>query len=272
MTKPRAKTSPGPAALPAGARAQLEALVAGLVCALPRNLVGVYLHGSLALGCFNAERSDVDLLVVTDHALDPVERQALRPVLLAGSGAKTRPPTPPFPLELSVLARDAVRPWRYPTPYELHFSEIYRGHIDDVLPRTGEDHDLAAHIAVLHAAGIVLHGLPVAQVFPGVPYANFADSLLRDLEWCRRPGRELYSVLSASRIWATLAEGETHSKATGAAWALERAPAEFRPLVARALALYDASGDKALDPGEAGRYVDFVAGELAAIALRYAAT
>jgi|GEM_PF-6933044 len=28
------------------------------------NLVGIYLHGSLAMGCFNATTSDVDFLVV----------------------------------------------------------------------------------------------------------------------------------------------------------------------------------------------------------------
>lgn len=28
------------------------------------NLAGIYLHGSAAMGCFNALRSDVDLLVV----------------------------------------------------------------------------------------------------------------------------------------------------------------------------------------------------------------
>ena len=31
---------------------------------LGSHLVGVYLHGSLAMGCFNPEASDVDLLVV----------------------------------------------------------------------------------------------------------------------------------------------------------------------------------------------------------------
>lgn len=28
------------------------------------NLVGIYLHGSLAMGCFNPDTSDVDLLLV----------------------------------------------------------------------------------------------------------------------------------------------------------------------------------------------------------------
>ncbi|MDD6156298.1 MAG: nucleotidyltransferase domain-containing protein [Lachnospiraceae bacterium] len=33
------------------------------------NLTGVYLHGSAAMGCFNPEESDIDLLVVVKDAL-----------------------------------------------------------------------------------------------------------------------------------------------------------------------------------------------------------
>ena len=28
------------------------------------NLTGVYLHGSLAMGCFNPDKSDIDLIIV----------------------------------------------------------------------------------------------------------------------------------------------------------------------------------------------------------------
>ena len=28
------------------------------------DLAGIYLHGSLAMGCFNPDRSDIDLIVV----------------------------------------------------------------------------------------------------------------------------------------------------------------------------------------------------------------
>ena len=32
------------------------------------NLVGVYLHGSLAMGCLNPEKSDLDLILVTENS------------------------------------------------------------------------------------------------------------------------------------------------------------------------------------------------------------
>ena len=33
---------------------------------LKENLVGVYLHGSAVMGCFNPAKSDIDLIVVTE--------------------------------------------------------------------------------------------------------------------------------------------------------------------------------------------------------------
>jgi streptomycin 3"-adenylyltransferase len=45
---------------------QVDRLVAGFRDILGDNLHGIYLHGSLALGCFNPARSDIDVLVVVD--------------------------------------------------------------------------------------------------------------------------------------------------------------------------------------------------------------
>ena len=36
---------------------------------LKDNLMGIYLHGSIAMGCFNGQKSDIDLIVVVQHEL-----------------------------------------------------------------------------------------------------------------------------------------------------------------------------------------------------------
>ena len=46
---------------PPAVRAQLEELQRGLLDLLGEGLVGIYLHGSLAMDCFNTERSDLGL-------------------------------------------------------------------------------------------------------------------------------------------------------------------------------------------------------------------
>ena len=40
------------------------------------NLVGVYLHGSLVMGCFNPQKSDIDLIIVSDRPLSDYDKKA----------------------------------------------------------------------------------------------------------------------------------------------------------------------------------------------------
>lgn len=63
--------------LPPEVAALIDALLAGIRDALADNLVGVYLCGSLALGDFDPEKSDVDVLVVTELPLSDAEMRRL---------------------------------------------------------------------------------------------------------------------------------------------------------------------------------------------------
>ncbi|MBQ5794446.1 MAG: nucleotidyltransferase domain-containing protein, partial [Kiritimatiellae bacterium] len=85
-----------------------------------RALTGVYLHGSMAMGCFQPQKSDIDLIVVVETALtDAQKRIFLREVVALNREA------PPKGLELSVVQRRFCSPFVYPTPYEFHFSPAY---------------------------------------------------------------------------------------------------------------------------------------------------
>jgi hypothetical protein len=65
--------------------------------------------------------------------------------------------------------------------------------------------------------------------------------------------------LSPARIWATLTERVIHSKASGAAWALERAPAEYQPLLSRVLETYRTeTSEPSFTREEVRPFVDFV--------------
>ena len=46
-------------------QALADRFAAGCVDIFGKDLTGVYLHGSLAMGCFNPQKSDIDLMVVT---------------------------------------------------------------------------------------------------------------------------------------------------------------------------------------------------------------
>jgi streptomycin 3"-adenylyltransferase len=226
---------------PASARAQLDRLTDGLQTTLGNALVGLYVHGSLALGCFNAAQSDIDVLAVGGRALTRAEKLALVDLFLRIS-------LDPSPVEADVLSVAQLQDWRHPSPFELHYSEWRRDRWT-ADPRATlasfptENADLAAHVAVTRDRGIPLVGPPPETVFPQVTDSDFRDSLLRDLEWSRTADPAVYGVLSPCRIWATLETRELHSKASGARWALPRLPEELRPMVEQALASYGGAGE-----------------------------
>jgi len=220
------------------------------------DLVGVYLHGSFALGCGNPNRSDLDVLVVTRRALTAGERAAFA-TLPIGSYEQ---PGWPRPLELSSLTLHQLHPWRHPTPYDLHLAAA-----KCVGP--AEDPDLAAHVTVTRRAGIALHGPRPADVFPEVPRTDYEDALLRDFDgawWVSGRSEMRYAILSLPRIWATLAEPEElHTKESAAQWALPRLPAHLRRPLELALESYRTHGrDLEVDADEFRRYADHVAAQV----------
>ena len=226
---------------PTSVRRQTLALVDGLHQALGDDLLGVYLHGSLAMGCFNPQRSDVDVLAVTRDQLAPAVRPRLARLLLRLSGV-------PNAIEISVLSHAALHPWRHPAPYEFHYSEDWRdrtqAHLDHgawpETETTPTDPDLAAHITVTRLRGVCLWGLPAAEVLPPVPPADHTDSIRADFVW----GRDLmavnpvYFVLNACRARAFVAEALVLSKDEGGEWGLRELPSAYGPTIRQALRLY----------------------------------
>lgn len=256
---------------PAEVRAQLDALVHGLTACLGENLVGVYLHGSLALGCFNPQRSDLDLLVVTHVALPATTQRGLAQLLLGASGQ-------PHPIEISVLNRGDLVPWQYPTPFDFHYSEDWRATIGADLASGAwrgwnatrrTDPDLGGHVMVVGRRGVCLHGAPIAAVFPRVPSADYLDSVLGDVLSAEfgiygRAAAAAYIVLNACRTLAYLRTGEVLSKDEGGVWALAALPGALQPLSQAALHAYRTGDDAPLARLDLTPFVAAVAPELEA--------
>jgi len=81
---------------PRAVREQVTECVEALDSLLDQDLVGVYLYGSLAIGCFNSDRSDVDPLVVTHKNMTADAKKRLAELLLRLSNAPAR-------MEVSIL-------------------------------------------------------------------------------------------------------------------------------------------------------------------------
>lgn len=245
---------------PQTVRAQVGRVVTALRAILGDDLVGVYLHGSLAMGCFNPTGSDIDLLAVTQSPPAEAAHRELALRLLDLSGS-------PSPLEISVLREVDLLPWRFPTPFQFHFSEDWRERFNLALGggslpiQPGEDADLAAHITILHQRGVVLLGPAVGQIFPNVPATDYLAAIWEhDTRSVRHwvADRPVYGVLNLCRVLTYLTDERITSKEEGGAWALSApsVPVTLRPVVTHALALY--RGEErvaAFDSGELFRFV-----------------
>ena len=231
---------------------------------LRENLVGIYLHGSSVMGCFNPDKSDIDLIVVADRPLSDADKKAFMDMTVACSATG-----PAKGVEMSVVLRKFLKPFVYPTPYELHFSEGHRRwYLDDpddyIRRMNGTDKDLAAHVTILSKRGRRLYGAPIGDVFAEVPGDDYMDSILFDVEGAIGEITEypMYLTLNLARVLAYREEGLVLSKKEGGEWALARLPEEYRPLIADALREYTESAEIVYDGVLAKRYAAYVIGRL----------
>jgi streptomycin 3"-adenylyltransferase len=202
--------------------------------------LGIYLHGSLAMGGFNPVGSDVDVLVVTRDRLQDGQQAQLTERLLALSGG-------PCPIELSVVHLRQVSPWQFPPPFDYHFSEMWRQKLNAArtwaaVPQAPRrDPELAAHLTIIRAAGITLFGTPATELLPAVPTDDFLTAIWDyDGKTARAHIAEdpVYHVLTLCRILAYVTDGRLLTKSEAGQWALTILPPEPRLTVELALRAY----------------------------------
>ncbi len=221
-------------------KVELQTLETELRSLLNENLLGIYLHGSLAQGGFQPARGDIDIIVVTEQSIDPAMQRTTVELLMRISKA-------PIPLDIYFLARSAIFPFRQPLPFDLHYNERQREHYQDLLRRDDwqqgsnkRDPNLSIYLTVLHAHGIVLTGRPIAETLPTVPKPTFRESLIAAtlVERDERLHALVSFVLNACRTIAYLREGALLSKDEGGAWGEAHLPEQYHALIHQSLALY----------------------------------
>lgn len=228
------------------------------------DLVGIYLHGSAVMGCFNEKKSDINLLVVVDDGLpDDVKRRYLDMVVRLNGMA------PEKGIEMSIVREDVCRPFVYPTPFELHFSvshlKWYQEDSADYIARMkGVDRDLAAHFTILCHRGKCLYGKGIQNVFGKVDRRHYLDSILFDIEDAERDIMEnpVYVVLNLCRVLAYIREGLILSKKEGGEWGLEALPERYHGLISQALDEYRDGEGRAWNKAEAREYATYMSGQI----------
>jgi len=223
-------------------KAEVNTLQTELQRLLEQNLLGIYLHGSLALGGFNPTRSNIDVIVVTLQRMDLETKRKSIELLLRISKM-------PCPLDIPFLVEQDIFPFQHPLPYDLHYSETWREDDQQALhngtwkhwnERILRDPNLTIYLTVLHQHGICLYGKPISEAFPTIPERAFRDALIKAMQAASSdPLNDPISfVLNACRTSAYLSDGTILSKDAGGVWGLAHLPEQYHPLIHQALTLY----------------------------------
>ena len=224
------------------------------------NLVGVYLHGSAVMECFNPEKSDIDLIVVIENPMsDSVKKTYMDMVVQYNNSA------PAKGIEMSIVRRNVCKPFVYPTPFELHFSvrhlEWYKTDPDDYICKMkGDDTDLAAHFMIINKRGRCLYGISIKEVFAEVPSTDYMDSIWDDISEAPDQIEEntMYLVLNLARVLAYKKDGLILSKKEGGEWALNNLPTEYHTLIRNAMRDYSENAEIDYDTILSMQYAEFV--------------
>ncbi|MFA6940402.1 MAG: aminoglycoside adenylyltransferase domain-containing protein [Clostridiaceae bacterium] len=216
----------------------LDKIVLSYHTILKENLIGIYLHGSLAMGCFNPYSSDIDFLVVVKEKLNFNEMRELIDILL-----KLSENGPKKGFELSVLLENDAKNFRYPTQFILHYSEVHKDRYvnqSDYICGGFGDPDLAAHITILRERGACLIGKPIDEVFQAVPKKYYIESIKDDISSSKEEiiNNPIYYVLNLCRVLCFLKDGNICSKKEGGEWANISLPTQYRDIIQAALNTY----------------------------------
>lgn len=212
---------------------------------LQNNLVGVYYHGSLRLGGYNSNISDVDLIIVIYRKMNRSVKKAICEFFL-----RNRDLFPKKGFEFSVVLKKYCKSFIYPTPYELHLSEAwidrYQEEPELVLNDNEKvDYDLASHFHVLkNKASFLDFGVPLEEVFGDVPLDDVVNSNYRDIEEAKEQIQltPMYTILNLCRFYALIKDNLTLSKLSGGKWALEKNYFSYPTLIEYALSEYTSQG------------------------------
>lgn len=205
------------------------------------NLTGVYLHGSLAMNCFNPNKSDIDLIVIVENDITDVQKMAfMKSVVELNNQAPSKG------IEVSIVKKEFCKPFVYPTPFELHFSMAHLQWFENnpteyIEKMKGKDKDLAAHFMIINHYGVVLLGKQIAEVFDEVQEKYYIDSIWEDVKNAKEDILEnpIYVILNLCRVIAFLKDRLCLSKYKGGKWGMENIEQEYYRLILKAVECYE---------------------------------
>lgn len=198
---------------------------------------GMYLDGSLALGDFNPQSSDIDFVVATDGTLPDAVFLALRDM-----HARFDTSDSPWATEVEAVyvPREAMR--RYDAAHA-RWPRIERG---ETLVMQQGDSGWIVHWSIVREHGVAIAGPdPRTLIDPIDPHdlqramagigASWLEQARCDRAALQRRGTQTYTVLTLCRMLYTLDRGAVVSKPVAARWAQTILHGRWAALIERAL-------------------------------------
>ncbi|CAG9621570.1 aminoglycoside adenylyltransferase domain-containing protein [Sutcliffiella rhizosphaerae] len=240
----------------------LKDITSNIKNTLQSNYTGTYLHGSVTLGGFNPNRSDIDILVVTKSEIPIASQLRLARFFLQCSKN-------PYPIEISFLAESQLSPWFHPTPYEFHYSEAWReiylkemetGRYKHINEKIKNDPDLAAHITNLNYSGTNFDGPPIHEIFPQVPKKDYLATLLLDFKDCLTNMEQdpVYTVLNTIRVYKYVKDGEIISKKDAGQYGEKHLPYLYNPTIKKVVNAYSKNTNETFSTQELSVFKAFI--------------
>lgn len=233
---------------------------------LAGTLLGIHLYGSAVDGGLKPA-SDIDLLVTVAERPAAATLRTLQRALLDISAPPGQHPTLRA-LEVTVITRGDVVPWRHPARRELQFGEWLR---QDVLAAALEppttDPDLAILLTKARRHGVALSGPDITALLDPVPRRDFIQALADTLAQWNTPddwhGDETNVVLALARIWYSAQTGDIAAKDVAVDWLLPRIPASHHPVVAKARRIYLGADESTAPEAALAGFIHFAKASIA---------
>jgi streptomycin 3"-adenylyltransferase len=215
----------------------LDDMVANFKRILDSNLVGVYLHGSLSMNCYNPISSDIDILVIVKDVISHATKVRLVEMLISIESEN-----PSQSIEMSLMRKDELINGHHPFHFLLHYSKLHRVNYESngTLCEDSHDYDLAAHLAMTKSRGRCLCGEDIERLEIFIKTEDFLDSVLRDLVYDEEEIKlkPCYFILNLCRTLKFLEDHTFSSKREGGQWALGKYGAEYDDVIDRMLCQY----------------------------------
>lgn len=214
----------------------LDLLHANLRAVLGDQLLALYLGGSLALGDFNPQRSDIDFAVVTRDELSPdiVAAMAQMHALLAATGDKWA-----RKLDGSYVPQQVIRRWTPDHP-PCPFVEAAGFDITQQGSAIIQRHILREHGVVVAGPQprILLDQVTAPELRGAVRemLARWWRPLLDDPAWLQQDSKQPFAVLTMCRMLYTHKHGAVVSKPVAAHWCRQFIGSRWTELIDWALA------------------------------------